>query len=103
MAKTRTFRMDLALDDPDNPVAGDLHFTARTVNRITEARLVDSRVWGNRWAITTERLIDNRDDRDARLERARRTGERHWITTLYQRGERPTDFYDQPWPPEQGS
>jgi hypothetical protein len=85
----RRMNFDLALDDPTNPVAGDiLHSTSRVRQQhswyvIVEARPVDSRVWGNRWALTLRRLAGSPKAHEVNV------GARVWYSTPYARGERP--------------
>jgi hypothetical protein len=91
------FNLDLALDNPRAPAPGDILVTARILYRITGARLVDSKIWPNRWSCTVERIrarthdervagtatIDVEDQGEARL----------IFTERYQRGETPSDYF----------
>lgn len=90
--KARRMTFDLALDDQRSPERGDVLATERAVYRILDARPVESRIWGNRWALTCERIGDRSDVR--RLTRPMRgSGHRLWYSTLYRRGERPQDHF----------
>lgn len=88
--KSRRFSLDLALDDDRPPQAGDVIVTARTVNRVTAARPVESRVWGNRWAVTVSRI-----DSEGRFAANVEPGARCFTTTAYKRGETPAEFFGQ--------
>ena len=92
--KARRFSLDLALDDDRPPIAGDTVVTARTVNRVVEARPVESRVWGNRWKVTLHRTGE-RTLEDRRLCRVPATedGARCFVTVLYRPGETPERFF----------
>lgn len=52
----RRFNYDLELDDPLTPQPGDILVGPRVAYRIVDARPVESRVWGNRWALRVERI-----------------------------------------------
>lgn len=82
---------DLELDAHRSPDRGDVLATERAVYRVLDARPVESRIWGNRWALTCERIGDRRGD--ARVPRALRGEAYVWYSTLYRRGERPQDHF----------
>ncbi len=89
--KLRRFTYDLELDNPRSPVAGDLCMSARALYRITEARPVDSRLWGNRWALTCQR-IGVPDDLDQHLPAVAHDGTL-WRFGRYQKGQTPQQFF----------
>jgi hypothetical protein len=58
MARAIVCTLDLPLDDTEVPQRGDIHVTERAVYLILDARLVDSRLWDNRWRLTQRRIGD---------------------------------------------
>ena len=100
MGSVRRFSLDLALDDPRSPVAGDVLTTARNVYRITEARPVDSRVWGNRWKLTL-RLVGTLANENTwpTVNAENETGARVWHSSRYAKGETPQQYFGAARPP----
>jgi len=85
MSSTRTFVMDLALDEDQPPQPGDRVGTARAHYTVVASRPVESRVWPNRWHLTLRRTDP---PRVPPLD-----GTRYFPTRAYRRGERPDDHF----------
>lgn len=83
--KARRHIFDIGLDDTRAPAPGDLvhrHSPVKNIEswwRITDARPVESKLWGNRWALTIERLLAPPTSTDRFV----------WESWAYAKGERP--------------
>ena len=92
---TRIRTLDLPLDDHEAIAPGDIIVSARLVQRVTDARPVESRVWGNRWRVTMlvlrERTLDERrrDVGPRGDDIGMEVGRRIMFTRMYRPGERP--------------
>lgn len=91
--RSRRLNLDLALDDEDNPAVGDVLVSARCAYRVWEARPVDSRLWGNRWALTLRPLGPHHREPPEPA-----PGGRRWYSKPYRRGEKPADHFGPPAP-----
>lgn len=92
MPKPRRFNLDLALDNPSNPIAGDVLVSTRAVYRITDVRPVDSRVWANRWKLTVQRIGDATNG-EPNSWPTLGEGNRRWDSVPYRRGETPQSVF----------
>lgn len=92
VVKPRQFTLDQALTNHRAPRPGDVLLTARTVQRVVDARPVESRVWANRWRLTvhsagtaTNHVPDEPVVVPEGCERI--------VTEVYRRGETPAEFF----------
>lgn len=95
--KQRRYTLDLPLTNVRPPQAGDLLCTARTVNRVTDSRPVESRIWPNRWKITAVRVAERSiEERAASRYPSVPDGAHCFVSQPYRRGEGPIDVFGDP-------
>lgn len=107
--KPRRSTLDLALDTDVAPCAGDLMVGRVAVYRILEARPVDSKKWGNRWALVSERgpslsdweqeMVDFVKEQHRETIRTPDGEPTIWALGAYKAGESPQDYFGDAWPP----